>query len=182
MARPLLTTHLRAEDFRDFYWLKKELMSFCRKNGLSAAGSKEELQVRVEIFLARGVVPDGASGSETRRRRVKMPQEFYPETVIAPGWCCNQRLRAFFEREIGPQFHFDRTMRDFVAHGAGRTLRDALDAWERNRKSPKEPKHIGRQFEYNKHIRLYFQEHPHAALSDAIQAWREMRAKRRIAE
>jgi hypothetical protein len=178
MARPLLTTHLRVEDFRDFYWLKKELTGFCRENGLSAAGSKEDLQLRIEAFLSCGVIPKAASDPGTARRRGRMPHQFRRETVIAPGWCCSQELRAFFEREIGPQFHFDRTMRDFIACGAGRTLQDALDAWERNRKIPKEPRQIDKQFEYNRHIRDYFREHPHATLGDAIRAWKEKRDSR----
>jgi len=31
MTRPQLTGQLSAEDFRSFYWLKEELVKFCRE-------------------------------------------------------------------------------------------------------------------------------------------------------
>ena len=52
--RPNLTKDISVESFKDFYWLKKELQSFCRKYGLSATGPKIEISDRIEIFLRTG--------------------------------------------------------------------------------------------------------------------------------
>ena len=41
--RPDLTRQLSAQDFRDYYWLKEELLAFCRAQGLSTLGSKAAL-------------------------------------------------------------------------------------------------------------------------------------------
>ena len=108
-----------------------------------------------------------------------MPEVFTRETVIGPGWRCSQPLRAFFLQEIGPQFHFNGVMRDFIKNGAGRTLREAMDAWNADRSQPKTKKEIAPQFEFNRHIREYFKAHPGATLDEAIIAWRDEKVLRR---
>ncbi|MEG0473334.1 MAG: SAP domain-containing protein, partial [Solibacillus sp.] len=54
--RPNLTKDINVESFKDFYWLKEELQSFCRENGLSATGSKIEISDRIETFLQTGEI------------------------------------------------------------------------------------------------------------------------------
>ncbi|WP_240502805.1 SAP domain-containing protein [Priestia aryabhattai] len=39
------------QSFNDFYWLREELQSFCRKNGISASVSKIGISDRIEVFL-----------------------------------------------------------------------------------------------------------------------------------
>ncbi|MDD2853878.1 MAG: DUF6434 domain-containing protein [Desulfuromonadaceae bacterium] len=179
MNRPSLTRFLSIQDFRSFYWLKVELLSFCRANALATTGSKENLQLRVEVFLRSGVAPTDQPYSKTRKSKNQMPKELLRETVISGGWRCSQALRAFFEQEIGSHFHFNEIMRDFIKHGEGKTLQEAIYAWKADRQGPKVSKEIGMQFEYNRHIREFFQEHHGAALAEAIQAWKANKAKRR---
>jgi hypothetical protein len=182
MSRPPLTKHLSPEDFRSFYWLKQELMEFCREHGLATTGSKKDLELRVETCLRTGSATEKPAQGGAPRVKGQMPRpmplEFRRETVIGPGWRCSQALRAFFEREIGPQFHFNGLMRDFIKHGAGKTLQEAIKAWE-TEQQPKAAKEIAPQFEYNRHMREYFQAHPGAALPEAIQAWKDKKARRR---
>ena len=52
--RPELKKDLNVKDFRDFYWLKEELQTFCRDSGMSASGSKIEIADRIAIFLETG--------------------------------------------------------------------------------------------------------------------------------
>ncbi len=49
--RQELNNNLNAEDFKDNYYLKTELIKFCRQNNLQASGSKIELTNRVFYFL-----------------------------------------------------------------------------------------------------------------------------------
>ncbi len=179
MTRPSLTKHLSVEDLHSFYWLKKELEEFCRENGLSATGSKKDLESRIETFLRTGSVAETLPRVSASKVKGHMPQEFQRETIIGTGWRCSQALRAFFERELGPQFHFDGILRDFIKHGAGKTLQEAIEAWKVGQQQPKVAKVIAPQFEYNQHIREYFKVHRGATLREAIQAWEEKMAKRR---
>lgn len=54
--RPELTKSISVENFKEFYWLKEELQSFCRENGISASGSKIEISNRIELFLQTGEI------------------------------------------------------------------------------------------------------------------------------
>ena len=42
-SRPELTVNLDSHTFRDYYYLKEELVAFCRDNHLPASGGKQEL-------------------------------------------------------------------------------------------------------------------------------------------
>ena len=45
--RPILNKQTDADEFILYYWLKEDLVSFCKEQGLSTGGSKEELTKRV---------------------------------------------------------------------------------------------------------------------------------------
>lgn len=170
MPRPKLTSTFSADDFLRWYWLKEELTAFCQQQGLSTRGSKQAITERIAKYLASG--EKSAPGNPKPAAKGKMPTTFTCATVIGPGWTCSQPLRAFFEREIGPAFHFDATMRDLVHYGQGQTLGAAIAAWQIAQANPKE-KEIAPQFEYNRHIREYLKAHPGAGLQKAIAAWNE---------
>jgi hypothetical protein len=176
MSRPDLNGKTSPEAFRVCYWLKRELVAFCRQYGLPTSGSKAVLSRRIEVFLETGKVE---RVREAPRPKSEMPEQFTRDTVIGPGWRCSQSLRAFFEREIGPRFHFDGVMRGFIKRdGVGKTLQDAIDAWHEQRRNPRVEKEIAPQFEYNRHIREFFKENEGATLQEAIAAWEEEKATR----
>ena len=174
--RPVLDRDIDLADFRRAYWLKRELIDFCRTYGLPVSGGKRDLAHRIEVFLETGEVLRPAV---KRVKRAEMPERFTRQTVIEPGWRCSQALRGFFEQEIGPQFHFNGVMRAFIKEqGVGRTLQEAIDAWLAGRQQPRAEKKIAPQFEYNAHIRAFFETHEGATLQDAIAAWHEKKAER----
>ena len=53
-VRPELNKDLDAKTFREFYYLKEELVDFCRENNLPVYGSKIELTERIACFLETG--------------------------------------------------------------------------------------------------------------------------------
>lgn len=177
ITRPPLNQQTTPADFSSFYWLKEELIGFLREQKLSASGSKSELTARISQFLETGTTENNLPRKSAKQ--IEMPTILTRETVIGPGWRCSQELRAFFEREIGPHFHFDGVMRDIIHHGAGKTLQAAIETWQTAQHQPAEEKPIAPQFEYNRHIRAYFKEHPGAPLAEAIQAWNQKKKERR---
>ena len=176
--RPPLDLNISTEDFQAFYWLKEELLAFCRTQGLPTSGSKQALSERIVYFLNTGSVPAPKPAAK-QRTSARMPETFTRETVISPGWRCSQTLRTFFLQEVGPQFHFNGVMRDFIKEGEGRTLGEAIAAWEADRSAPKAEKEIAPQFEYNRHFREYFKTHPGATREEAIAAWKMKKAQRK---
>lgn len=175
--RPPLTPGLSEADFRGFYWLKAELLTFCREQGLNRGGSKGDLTERIAHFLRAGQAPSELPKPPAKG---KMPTSLGRATVVGPGWRCNEALRAFFVAEVGPHFSFNGTMRNFIKHETGRTLQDAIAAWETSRQEQAETA-IGPQFEYNRHMRDFFRENPDATRAEALQAWRRRRGERRDA-
>ena len=178
MTRPKLNQHTTPDDFLSFYWLKEELISFLRDHGLSTSGSKQDLTARISHFLATGI-PENKLSQKLARQTKIMPGTFTRQSVIGSGWRCSQELRAFFEQEIGTHFHFDGGMRDFIHNGTGKTLDEAMETWEEERRKPAQEKSIASQFEYNRHIREYFKTHPQATLQEAIREWKIKKKERR---
>ena len=73
------------------------------------------------------------------------------------GLALRRKAARIFVRKIGPQFHFNQVMRDFVRHDAGRTLPEALAIWQAAENAPRGETAIAPQFECNRHMREFFQ-------------------------
>ena len=174
MPRPALDPQLRADTFLRWYWLKNELTAFCRNCGLPANGPKQILTQRISRYLATG--EKSAPAAHKIAPKDQMPLTFSRATLIGSGWSCSQALRAFFEQELGRAFHFNATLRDFIHHGQGQTLGEAIRAWETAQSNAAE-KEIGPQFEYNRHVRDYLKANPGAGLKAAIRAWNERKQR-----
>jgi len=52
--RPKLDNNLDSNTFKEYYYLKSELIDFCRKNDLQITGGKLELTERITNFLNTG--------------------------------------------------------------------------------------------------------------------------------
>lgn len=169
--RPLLNESLSADTFRDFYWLKSELLVFCRKHGLGTVGTKAELAERIDIYLRTGqhhVV------FKSRKQSAQMPDRFSLDSVIGEGWRCTRELRAFFVEYLGPGFRFNAVMRRFIHERPGHTLAEAIAAYQQDKVNPRH-KEIGKQFEYNRFTREFWLKHPDATRADLTAAWYKFR-------
>lgn len=175
MDRPPLNKNTKLDDYFAFYWLKEELLQFCRQHQLQTSGSKAELSQRVAAFISGKPIPKAKKTSKIG----SMPGTFSRSTVVGVNWRCSQNLRQFFISEIGPGFHFDETMRSLIHQGSGKTLGEIIRIWEESRQKPKGKPQIAPQFEYNRYIREYFQLHAQADFKDAVRAWNEHKTKRK---
>ncbi|MFZ5353503.1 MAG: DUF6434 domain-containing protein [Bacillota bacterium] len=177
-SRPKLSNTLDPDVFVRYYYLKEELMSFCRENSISASGSKTELSKRVEHFLKTG---EKAGKHEAHiKRSYSKPgySELSPDTLIEDDFCCTQRHRAYFESVIGKEFHFSVKFQRFLKSSAGMTYEDAVNEWYRlaaEKKSNKRTETIDPQFEYNKYIRTFFKRNKGKTIQDAIKCWKYKR-------
>lgn len=176
--RPSLTKEISMKDFKNYYWLKEELQSFCRENNLSVSGSKIELSDRIETFLATGEIKKPIK--KLRENIEKKPkQELSLDTVISEHHRCSQDVRAFFKTLI-PKFHFSTYIQDYFKNNIGKTYRDAVDAWyeeDEKRRDHMYKKEIAPQFEYNQFIRDYFSDRQNQGKShaNAIEAWNKIK-------
>lgn len=99
--------------------------------------------------------------------------------MIPPGQRCSQVLREYFVREIGPRFHFDAFMREYVAQHAGHTLAEAVAHWHATREQAAEPQEVAAQFEFNRFLRAWHARHPDGPRAEALAAWQAHRSRPR---
>ena len=141
--RPELNNSLDGKTFRNYYYLKEELIAFCRANGLPASGGKIELSDRIAAFLDTG-------------------------EVLKP-----EKHRSFFKERIGRSFSFNVMFQNWLKANAGKTYGDAIAAYYEIAEDKKKKKtKIDKQFEYNTYVRDFFEDNNGRSLEDAIRCWK----------
>ena len=179
--RPELTKGISPADFTDFYWMKEELVAFCKQQGITASGSKPELTARITEYLTTGRVERRAAKNAPTSRFSWATEPLSLTTVITDSYRNTENVRAFMAREIGPHFRFNVVFIQWVQQNAGKTLKDAVEEWKRiyaQKKNGTLKTTIAPQFEYNTYIRDFMADNPDKTLQDAIRCWNVKRAKR----
>ncbi len=177
MQRPTLDLETDVNDFLAFYWLKSELVEFCRLNGLPTSGSKTDLTERIAHFLRTGelLLPE-------KRPKLKTDGQVPTlDTVITVDYRSNQVNRALFEEVIGKHFHFSTAFQQYFKDHVGKTLGDAVAYWYQLEERAKrgEKTEIWSQFEYNRFMREYHEQNPDSTRAAAVAAWKIYRSQRR---
>ncbi len=167
--RPELSTDLSSKEFLEYYYLKEELVGFCRENGLPASGGKVELTERIAYFLDTGKI------KETKTVRTQKPKisAITKESIIETNFVCSELHRAYFKREIGESFSFNVAFQKWLKSNSGKTYADAIAVYKEIQATKKSgKKDIDKQFEYNTYVRDFFDDNKGASLADAIKCWK----------
>lgn len=176
MERPLLNKNLDSNTFRDFYYLKQELVRFCRENGLPISGGKEELTERIAFFLETGGILQSAALKKNRKNVCQ--DEITVDTEIETDCVCSEKHRVFFKQHIGDGFLFNVAFQKWLKANAGKTYRDAITAYHDIREQKKKGKvAIDKQFEYNTYIRDFFADNTGRTLEEAIRCWKYKKSR-----
>lgn len=168
MTRPPLSRTLDSQTFRSFYYLKEELVDFCRQSSLPTSGGKLELTERIAYFLDTGEALSAAT-HHTRTPDVGLISE---STKIEPNFKCTEKHRAFFKEKIGDSFSFHVGFQKWLKSNTGKTYGEAVAAYYETLAEKKRGTTIDRQFEYNTYIRDFFADNRGKSLSDAITCWK----------
>lgn len=168
MTRPPLSRTLDSQTFRSFYYLKAELIDFCRQNGLPASGGKPEITERIAYFLDTGEI------LKTTVCAARTPDvgQISEHTKIEPNFKCTEKHRAFFKEKIGPRFSFHVGFQKWLKANTGKTYGDAITAYYETLAEKKRGTIIDPQFEYNTYIRDFYADNHGAPLCDAIACWK----------
>lgn len=168
IERPLLSKGLDAPTFRKYYYLKAELVDFCRTEQLQTSGGKLELTERVAHYLATG-----ERISTKRVAKNKAIEAPTMNTTIGPNFGYSETNRTFFEKHIGKKFTFNVLFQKWLKENPDKTFGDAITAYHCIKKDRKHTRTIiGKQFEYNTYIRDYFDDNPNGSLREAIACWK----------
>ncbi|MBQ4247093.1 MAG: SAP domain-containing protein [Ruminococcus sp.] len=167
--RPELSRDISAEVFRNYYYLKEELVKFCRKYDLQTTGSKQELTDRIAYFLETGKKKSASS----KRIQAESIGEITENTLIEANIVCSEKHRAFFKEKIGKTFSFNVAFQKWLKNNAGKTYADAIQAYYAILEEKKKSKTvIDKQFEYNTYIRDFFADNNGMSLDNAIKCWK----------
>lgn len=165
-GRPLLCADLDSTTFKQYYYLRKELVAFCRASGLSSCGNKEELTERIWCFLDTGEKLQPVVQHRARHRQ----REITLESRIEENLVCSERHRHFFRQIVGPSFTFRVAFQKWLKSHAGSTYAEAVNVWFEMCGQQKTAE-IDRQFEYNTYIRDFFLDNPGKSFREAICCW-----------
>lgn len=167
--RPILSRSLDSRTFRDFYYLKEELVEFCRDNGIPSSGGKMEITERIACFLETGNVMPATA----RKKRTAAESAISEDSRIEADFVCSERHRAFFRKVLGDSFRFNVPFQKWLKDNSGKTYREAIAAYRQTVKAKNNShRDIGRQFEYNTYIRDFFADNKGKTLQEAIRCWK----------
>lgn len=171
--RPGLTKELGYDTFLQYYYLKEELIAFCKENGVSTAGGKQDITKRIEHFLKTG---EKLAGRVVKRKSADIVySELSLDSMIEENFICSEKHRIFFKEIIGTTFSFNVTFQNYLKNSAGKTYSDAVNEWYKiqdEKKINKGKSKIESQFEYNTYIRDFFKDNSDKTLKDAIRCWK----------
>jgi len=179
--RPQLTKKISIQDFKDFYWLKEELIAFCKTEALQRTGSKIEIATRIEQYLKTG---EKIKDKPKQAKSSKFDWNTAPltlQTVITDNYKNSENVRQFFTNQLGTSFKFNVVFMNWMKANVGKTLQEAVQAWEEIReakKANKKPKDIAPQFEYNTYLRDFLAANPDKSRSVGITLWKIKKARR----
>lgn len=167
--RPLLDKHLDSKTFRDYYYLKEELIGFCRENRLPTSGGKIEIMDRIAYFLDTGEILSPAVAN----KRAKVISDIYEDTKIESNFVCSEKHRTFFKNHIGNSFSFNVAFQKWLKSNEGKTYKEAIEAYfQIMQDKKKRVTVIDKQFEYNTYIRDFFADNKGKSLKEAIKCWK----------
>lgn len=167
--RPALDKNLDSKTFRDFYYLKDELVNFCRKNDIPVSGGKIEITDRIAYFLDTGKV---LPAPKTRKKSTVI-STISEDAKIETDFVCSEKHRAFFREHIGSSFSFNVAFQKWLKNNTGKTYKEAIIAYYQIIEDKKKGKtKIDKQFEYNNYIRDFFADNQGKSLEEAIKCWK----------
>ena len=169
-TKPILSRDTPVKKFKEYYYLKEELVDFCRKEGLKTSGNKEELTERITYYLKTGKQKSPKLKTTTKKtnniKNIKITDK------IGKNFTCTEQNREFFKEQIGENFSFKVPFQKWLKNNENKTYEDAIDQYDKILKENKNKKTtISKQFEYNQYIQDFFQNNKGKTLKEAIKCW-----------
>lgn len=161
--RPVLNKDLDSETFKEYYYLKEELVNFLKSENLKSNGNKKELTEKIAYYLKTGKELKITKKTKTQHKNLSLNGK------IGPNFNCSEEARGFFKSHIGDNFKFKVNFQKWLKENPDKTFKDAIDIYDEITKT--KPKNIDKQFEYNTYIRDFFKNNDNLTLKDAIKCW-----------
>jgi len=175
---PDLDDSISLDDFRAHYWMKADLIRFLRTLGLPTDGYKPELEERIERRLKGR--PDRARRRPSVAGSRDSERTLTRDTPVV-NYKSDVETRAFFRREIGPEFHFTYHVNQFRLARNDLTYGDLIDEWIAERDRRRDPGYeaqLAKHGKWNRFVRDFFKDERNRGkrMTDAAAAWKKVKA------
>lgn len=173
--RPDIESIKSGTELRRWYWRKDELVPYARSLGLKSNSGKFEVLERIANFLDTGekrLPSDSASAAKSKFDWHSEP--LTNSTQITDSYKNTQNVRRFFQAEIGPEFKFNIALMDWMKDNAGRTLKDAVEAYRAIKAQESRPgfkTKIKSHNQFNQFTRDFLEDNPGLGMSDVRRSW-----------
>jgi hypothetical protein len=181
MERPLLDKDLSVEAFNDYYWLKEDLVAFCRIYGINTSGGKMDIEDRIRTLLTTGEIIAKVENQKFLSDFDWKKSELTLNTLVTDNYKNTENVRAFMKKHIGEHFKFNVDRMKWMQDNVGKTLGEAIEAWKKiaeRKKRLKIVNTIAPQFEYNAYIRDFLADNKDKSIKDAIEYWKIKKSKK----
>lgn len=183
MDRPKLDKYISLQDFKDFYWLKEELVTFGKTIGIDTSGGKIDITERIAEYIKTGFVLKKTNfRKQSRTSKFDWNVEVLSlDTIITDSYKNTENVRKFFLENIGNQFSFNVQFMNWTKENIGASLKDAIEEWQKIHELKKDKNYktdIAPQFEYNRYMRAFLADNPDKTSKDAMEYWKLKRAMR----
>lgn len=162
-------------EFRTWYWLKSELEEIAVSLGIPKSGKKEVLLDRIEYFMDNNRLPPEQPTRTSSVSRFNWAREpLSLDTRITDTVSFGPNFRSFMKQHIGKRFSCHSDFMDWVKSNTGKTLFDAVEAWEQleaRKKDPSFRRKIASYNMYNQYVRDFIDHHPAATIREARTCW-----------
>jgi hypothetical protein len=172
--RPSIASIKTGTALKQWYWLKEELVNYCKIKGIRYTGGKFEILDRIA---------DNLDGKTEKLKNKKPDQSTFnwhstpltPNTIITNSYKNSQNVRRFFKQQCGATFHFNIPFMAWMKANVGKKLKDAVKEWKRLHALAKDKKFkslIPSHNQYNQYIRDFFADNPGKTMVEARHCWK----------
>lgn len=177
--RPAIESIKSSAEFERWYWLKAELLDYCRHHRLGTVGQKRELAARIVQYLDTGTVV------KPRSKKVASTFDWGKEplklsTIITDSYRNSSNMRKFMKAQAGEHFKFSNEFMEWMRNNEGKTLKDAVKFWQaldqKKRKAGYREKPLP-QNQYNAFTRALSEVRPGITAKEMRRLWAIKRSK-----
>jgi Domain of unknown function (DUF6434)/SAP domain-containing new25 len=181
LKRPAIDNIKTGVEFKSWYWLKSELVLFCKNKKIPCTGAKFDLVNSIANFIEHGQHKIITREKKQPHKPVQpwSSKQLTLATTITANYTNGPNSRRFFKQYCGENFQFSIPFMAFMRANAGKKLSAAVAEWKRLAAQKTQPdfKTIippGNQF--NQYIRDFFADNPKATIQNARLCWQKKKA------
>ncbi len=172
--RPDILSIETAENFKKWYWLKAEMIQYAKRAGIPTNGSKFEIRDRIIFALENPGKAIPKAKSQKKSSKFNWARESLSlETVITDSISFGPNFRNFMKSQIGSRFNCHGDFMNWAKNNPGKTLQDAVIAWEGMEELKKQGvrRIIQPHNMLSQYYRDFFDNYPEKKIEEARKCW-----------